>query len=414
MKNCRFIPIVLLVISSLTAPIGCAFRKDTGPEETPAAPTAEDVAKELQRKEEERLKGQVISAEDFSYNVHSGEHPNEYYLSIVYAQREGVTVHISINEQPLNINSGEPINLRVDGGTQAAVSVNAYNSAGILILRTLKKIEVPKDMVVADTFILKEDLNIQLGRLYLQDQSILKTNGHLLSIEAETIYAGASSRIVTFESTDLSNTPQTKSGGSISIRAKEAYGFLTVDLHGLHGRNGRSGYELQTQLGISWPSRSSLNGADGEDAKYDYKPACPGGNESSHPLCGLIQITCLSHPTDGQDGAPGPAGIDGEDGQPGGDTGNIFLQIEKKKDFGLKISLRPGRGGLGGEGTPGHPGGLGGAPGKQDSKNACRAAAKGKDGAHGPNGKKGKTGRKGMLGTVQVNGLKNFTVGVRN
>ncbi|UXR65664.1 hypothetical protein EZJ49_05300 [Bdellovibrio bacteriovorus] len=137
---------------------------------------------------------------------------------------------------------------------------------------------------------------------------------------------------------------------------------------------------------------------------------CTEDRYSGQTRCGLINLRCVSQPTNGEDGEDGPNGTNGENGSDGGDTGNLFVQIEDHTNFALKLSIKPGLGGLGGQGAPGKIGGKGGKAGALDQQKVCKPASKGKDGATGKPGRTGENGQPGKVGTIELNGLKNAII----
>lgn len=384
---------------------GCAFKKDDPKKVTSATPTAEDVADELERKRTEQLQQETISSSDFVFEINEDAQENSYLITISYPEKEGVRVSIDFNNEPIEeLKSGTTISAL--GGTLAQFKIIAYNSNGVIILSTIKKILVPKDLGITGTVSLEEDTTWKLGRLYLHDNSTLKTNGFLLSIEANRIIAKPDSRIINFEPKNVWVTAAQQRGGSISIRSKYASGLLIVNLNGANGQHGRSGAELES-LNMA---QNAHDGYPGEDGDWGGDEDCTEDRYSGQTRCGIINLRCISQPTNGEDGEDGPDGANGENGSDGGDTGNLFVQIEDHTNFALKLSIRPGQGGLGGQGTPGKMGGKGGKAGALDQQKVCKPASKGKDGSPGKPGRNGENGQPGKVGTIELNGLKNAII----
>nr|BFD61396.1 hypothetical protein BdHM001_00770 [Bdellovibrio sp. HM001] len=396
----------MLLAFVLLSGAGCAFKKDDPKKATSAAPTAEDVADELERKKNEQLQKETIAAEDFTFEILEDEAPNHYFVRVSFQEINGVTVHVDMNDSTLELKPNAPTLLSVLGGDQLSFKVTAYNSNGVMVLSTRKNLQVPTDLVVTRTLSLNKDTNWNLGRLYFDPNAVLKTNGYLLSIEAQKIMAAANSQIVTLNSNEVWTTPSTKQGGSISIRAKEAAGYLMINMTGAKGKNGRSGLEIENLIGI----RKATDGYDGNDGEWDGDEDCTEDRYSGRTRCGIIDLRCVSQPTNGEDGEDGPNGADGENGSDGGDTGNLFVQIDNHVNFTLKMLLKPGMGGLGGQGAPGKAGGKGGKAGSLDDQRVCKPAANGKDGAPGKPGRAGQTGKPGKVGTIELNGLKNAII----
>lgn len=407
MKNSR--GFIFALFSALTAALivapGCAFKKDTAPKKMQAAgPTAEDVANELERQKQERLKAEMISIDDFAFDIIEGEQANDYFISVTYPIVPGVKVFVAPDTVPLE-SSESGVSFPVNGGALVSLYLTAQNSSGQTILNSVKKIQVPLDFVISRIHNLNNDLNLKLGRLYLENNSVLKTNGFRVSIEAERISAGANSKIINFHPHEVWSDTRSHSGGSISIRSKEASGFLIINLQGAKGRNGRSGSELES---INNFSPRMNDGYDGDDADYDYDYQCDERYE--RPSCGFVYKKCRVPPTNGEDGENGPAGYAGENGFPGGDTGNLFMQIEDHSNFTLRLSLKVGSPGIGGLGAQGHPGSKGGKAGALDPEKVCKPANNGKDGIKGPQGRNGDMGAAGKVGTIELNGLKNAII----
>ena len=379
---------------------GCSFKKGEKNEETQenSGPSAKDIADEINRKDQERAKGEVLTAEDFQFLVTPQKRPNEYLLTINYTQKPGVKIFVLKNEIPMeDASSGQEI--PVDGGAVLNFKISIYNSLSQLITTFSKTIKVPLDFVISEKMVLNQDLAADYGRLVFTENSLLKTNGHLVSITADQLIANANSRIINFESQDQGTEARHQTGGSITIRAQEASGFLRVNLQGTQGIAGRSGDELTKIKGPKPP----VHGHDGHDAVADWNSDCNEGKS-----CGTFNHRCITPAENGEDGEPGGAGYDGEAGQTGGDAGNFFIQIEDNKAFSLLFSAKPGVGGRGGQGGEGFEGGLGGEPGKSDPVKACPQAKKGTDGAKGPKGANGKEGAPGKDGSYLFNGLQNL------
>lgn len=383
---------------------GCAFKKADEKDTNTTITTAEDVATELERLKQETLKKQTIKLEDFDFQVHEGEEANQYSVSIHYPTIEGLVVYIALESNIPNLHSG--IVFPTDGGKKLNFNITAYNSAGILVLNAVRPVEIPLDYVISKNMPLNKDLSLKVGRLYLEPNALLKTNGYLVSIEANKIFAGPKSKIVTFDTSDTWAQESQKSGGAISIRAKQASGYLLIELQGAKGKNGRSGAELERIRGLS----AARNGFDGDPGEWDGDEDCTEDRYSGQQRCGIINIRCSRHPTNGEDGENGANGLNGEAGAAGGDTGSLFVQIEDHQHFTLNISLKPGMGGIGGLGAPGKIGGKGGAAGTLDQQKVCKPAQKGKDGQPGKAGRDGETGSTGNLGTIELNGLKNAII----
>ncbi|WP_347358783.1 hypothetical protein [Bdellovibrio sp.] len=397
---------LMLLAFVLLSGAGCAFKKDDPKEATPAAPTAEDVADELERKKNEQLQKETISAEDFTFELLEDKAPNKYSVKVTYPQKNGLTVHLVLNDEPVETTAGTPILISVLGGSELNFRLIAYNSNGVMVLNSIKKIPTPSDLVISDTVVLNKDTNWKLGRLYLNDDSIVQTKGFPLSIEANKIFARPNAKIMNFSSNEVWGSSQHKMGGAIVIRAKEAAGYLMINLTGAKGKNGRSGLEIENLIGI----RKATDGYDGNHGEWDGDEDCTEDRYSGQTRCGIINLRCVSQPTNGEDGEDGPNGVDGENGADGGDTGNLFAQIDNHVNFTLKVSLKPGMGGLGGQGAPGKAGGKGGKAGALDQQRVCKPASNGKDGAPGKPGRTGQVGQPGKVGTIELNGLKNAII----
>ncbi|WP_413584780.1 hypothetical protein [Bdellovibrio sp. HCB274] len=402
--NAKFYTAIFLAALLMNSS-ACSFKKDgaENEKEKTATATAEEVANELERIKQEGLKKQTLAAKDFVFEVQEGKAPNQYFVSISYPTVEGVVVYISQGNVIPNSYSG--MKIETVGGKTLNFDIVAYNSAGVMVLNTSKEVIVPLDLVISELYPLNKDTTLVLGRLYLNDESTLQTNGFLLSIEANKIFARPKSRIINYNAGEILTKDSQKSGGSITLRAKHASGFLSINLNGLNGKNGHSSVDQDFRTSI-WPAADGDDGQPGEsDGDGDCSDDGNGGGR-----CGVINIRCLKQPTNGENGEKGEDGATGGNGMSGGDTGNLFVQIEEHESFALKVALKPGKGGKGGEGGQGKPGGKGGAPGAMDRYKVCKPAVKGQDGDHGGPGKPGSDGSAGGFGTVELNGLKNALV----
>lgn len=381
---------------------GCAFKKEDGNDELKNR-SVDELARELQEKEQERTKKELLSMDEISFEVIEEKEIHHYQIAIKYPQRDGVRIFISHNGATVdNLQSG--IRIPSLSGKTHTFTITAYNSLGSPLISANKVVAVPQDITVLAPLELDRDTVLEGGRILFKKDSFIKTKGHLLTVHAKKLIVEPDFLIFTFSPDEKWTDTKFLSGGSISIMALEATGFLSIKLQGASGENGRSGDELLLKNPAMLIPTSNLHGRAGTDGRVGQEPCF----EVKRSMCGKI-LTCEVHPTNGEDGKTGPQGLHGENGHDGGDTGNLFIKIENERNFQLQLELNPGKAGRPGKGGQGGPGGQGGKAGKQ-SHPTCRAALDGKAGAQGPVGNDGKAGSPGKLGTIELNGLKNVRI----
>lgn len=299
-----------------------------------------------------------------SFEIKEREGPNQYEINIRWTdENQHVIVTYNAN-QVFNSRSTEKLFIiEVEGGAGVHIVVEELVSGRKQPLGELSTI-IPRDIVIEKNLNLNTNLNLSGNRVYLVHGTQIQTNGFDLSIKANKIFAD-DAYLASFPSGSqaLPLTPG-KSGGSISIQAKDAIGRLNIELRGQKGGDGVDGipWEKSADNGVA--------GKDSQDAVFD-------GEIRSYSYC-------VRDAGDGWPGGNGAMGRDGSAGEKGGDSGTVLIHIENHSDLEVAHLIEAGEGGSSGAGSPGQRGGVGGQPGLAFSN--CRPGQKGPDGRDGERG----------------------------
>jgi uncharacterized membrane protein YgcG len=215
------------------------------------------------------------------------------------------------------------------------------------------------------------------------DNNTIVTNGHNLTIEAETLEIRGAPKIVSFDraaSIETAGLP----AGFIKIIARRIIG-TGLEIHN-YGQNGGAGND-------------GVKGTDGG----------PGGGGSVRSCFGC------GGGSNGGDGGGGSNGSAGHPGSPGGVGGNVVLVLPSdassdkivifqeriNPDTNKKETCSGPCGGIGGKGGTGGTKGIGGPGGSGAGPNCtCGGTSggnKGADGSPGPDGTRGSSGTDGRL-----------------
>ncbi len=269
------------------------------------------------------------------------------------------------------------------------------------------KIKYPQDLVIQEvtkwSSIKDHFEKDQLGkftlkkfhRLYLEEKSILVTEGESINLILNDLYANNAVIETWPEGQKAAAGKSGRNGGQIVIHTKNAAGRLYINLRGESGADGQTG-----------PVDEKLNGAPGlagVDHEYSYIDA------PSHCSYCLPKISCLKPPTNGGPGGPGVKGHSGHSGSAGGNSGFILLHYLKNSDFNWDLNIFPGAGGQGGAGGRGGIGGPGGKAGEsmmswlaisaKKVPGPCLPALDGQPGKNGESGDAGENGKNGLKET---------------
>jgi uncharacterized membrane protein YgcG len=220
------------------------------------------------------------------------------------------------------------------------------------------------------------------------DNNTIVTNGHNLTIEAETLELRGAPKIISFDK-DASSEVAGLPAGFVKIIARRIIG-TGIEIYN-YGQNGGKGND-------------GVKGKDGG----------PGGGGSVRSCFGC------GGGSNGGDGGPGGNGSAGHPGSPGGPGGNVALLLPSdasgdkivifqeriNPDTNKKETCSGPCGGIGGKGGAGGPKGIGGPEGPGAGPNCtCGGTSggnKGPDGSPGPNGGRGSTGTDGRVIRVSL------------
>lgn len=227
----------------------------------------------------------------------------------------------------------------------------------------------------------------RIGTLLIEADAELTTNDVDVELEVKELISQGG-KIMTFPERLVNTTIDDNdglSGGKISIKARKAYGDLSVELRGL---NGGKQTKLKEQRQPK-PRDPKLNGT------------CPSRVKEGH----YNPKNCV-----GKNGHKGDKGYTGFKGRSGGNSGSFDIKAEQSF-LSLTVNYFPGLGGAGGEGGKGglgSPGGYGNTveeiPVDARPGGCIRcgfksmAGSKYKDGLPGPLGEPGDQGKNGDNG----------------
>lgn len=247
---------------------------------------------------------------------------------------------------------------------------------------TLNDVELEKTLItLKKSYVVKGSQNANflgiggaksIEALILDEDSVLQTDGNILSINMKQLISNKG-KIVTYPaSTDLKardNEPGL-SGKMINISTIKAFGQISFELRGLDAGIQTKIPDARTEIPHS---DDSLNGSRRARSKAE---------------------------ADGKRGYQGNQGHQGLPGYNGGETGFLVLRILDESDVKLNIKYFAGRGSDGGKGGLGGKGGPGGV-GSIFVVGAGRDGliySKGNPGARGSEGDIGIDGEKGLNG----------------
>lgn len=349
--------------------LGCAFSKK--PKDDGKSPQTMDALDQLQ---DQDLKIQIVETPTF----------NEYFVKFSWPSAKKVRVELSEAGKIVSTELENRTQIPIRGGTTRTFLVTVYNSIGGNIFKKDVTVTAPVDMEILEDFKIERSESYKLNRLYVGPSKSIILNGNNLTIEADRINFSIDSKIQTGGQIQAS-TPEQLLGSKIDIKTRIATGRLTVWLDGFHGRDGRSGDEIDQENGFVDSPAPELQGTPAGEGKV---------NSTRHS-----DAECRAMGANGGPGKPGAQGTSGENGQNGGNSGSFNLIVDSVRQSDLIVEViptlgEPGKGGAGGIGRAGGPGG-------PANKSMCGGQA-GAQGPRGPSGKNGENGHKGSLGSISV------------
>ena len=284
----------------------------------------------------------------------------------------------------------------ITGGHSYKYLVNQVSrKTGEVLSQTSFELQVPLDLELKDVMDLNalNLLNVKsYKRVFISQGAILSVFTHNFVLETEELFSD-NGTIETLPENFVSPALQNGiNAGSVSIKAKKAYGSLTVILRG--GKGG-IGAKAQT-MGDEGRGRK---GDPGQNATFKTY-TCGGGN-GPPPIC----IDCVTSGTSGGKGQKGQQGYQGGKGMPGGGAGSLLFEVDESQEFKLSVQRLPGTGGEGGLGSEGGIGGEGGDPGSNYHPNSTRVMNQCKiTPTKGPQGDPGDLGPRGPNGDIGSQG----------
>ena len=321
-----------------------------------------------------------------------------------------------------------------------------------------ESLEIAKDVVISESGTLTSLGNV--GRLFLQNNVVLNTDGQSVQIEAEEIRSEGAT-IETFAAGQTAKQGEAgRGGGEVSIRAKRGFGKLTLIARGENGGDGKQGsngkkgatgapkgqlkcayyHDMAVFAGskvlinkkfakeetapskadveslIKWatapleirkiPNIAKLTDEDFNKIKRAQKPIKVGISKIHRGWYRQEPVGPYGHTLfigDGENGNQGQPGEDGQIGGAGGNTATLKLEVQDATDFEAEYFVIPGKGGRGGRGGSGGEGGSGGPP--ADRPLDCSDHPKlnpGESGLPGENGVDGKDGDEGRVEPICI------------
>ena len=360
--------------------VGCAFSKKPKQDDKTVVIQGLDQLDHLSEKE---LAIKVIETPTF----------NEYYVQFSWPASKQIRVELKEGDQIVSTSLQNNFQLPILGGDTKTFFITVYNSLGGNVFNKEVPVTAPKDLEITDSLSLTRNENWNFNRVYFGVNSRLNLHGFDLNLRADRINFAVGTIIETGGGSVATSDQQIKNS-QIRIDTRTAIGRLEVRLDGYHGRDGKSGDDIDKANGFVDSYRPELQGTSATEGKI-------AGRKSD--------VDCRENGADGGRGKTGAKGQNGESGESGGSTGSFILKVASLKESSVAIEVlpRPGQPGKGGAGGTGRRGGQGG----KASTSAC-GGAKGPDGPRGQTGDRGADGAPGNVGDIFV--TQGIEIKVRN
>lgn len=387
----------------------CQFQKDPDKDKVPAE-EVKGFIDEVQRQQDENIAAAISSTDILTTFTPLPQH-HQYEMTISWPKTIPFVMLQHGPLQTLKKGSDSFSTVISSDMPQSEVILETKNSQGHTISKVTLLPQPPKDIVVSKVA-QTGDLEIHANRIFIDSTTPIATNGFNLSIKADQIIVSNPAWISTVETwseVHYSSDSRLISGGSISIQARKILGHLTLYLYGVNGTQGRDGALLESIANVPTPKNGAPGAAGGNKVEVLGCMQNPSYNSDVRYLKNAEVLKCRSEsvthcspaPTNGGKGEDAPKAMDGENGGDGGNTPNVFINVEEL-ETGITIRRKVGKGGTGGKAAPPRQGGRGGAAGAPDPKALCPAAAPGADGANGSAGRDGSPGKNGQMGTLSL------------
>ena len=328
--------------------------------------------------------------EAFTANVRPTKVPEKYVVSFVWPKlQENQKLRIQTDLELAIVGSEQTtFNHEVSHNQILHYSFEVIDESDSVVQKISKSVTVPRDYVVRhgqNHFL--EDTNLNVHRLFINQDYSLITNGFNVEINADELLSEKGT-IATF---DLNSRAESgahgKNGGEIKLNIQKALGLLKIHMRGQHGGHGITGAPF------------SFRAPDGNPPKS-------GSEMCESPGAGRDRLRSITKPLrhcecvrDGKNGTDGHQGAQGNPGGPagnGGSTGELKLNIKDGSGFKIETTRVVGESGQRGVGGPGQPGGI--AP---EGSGKC-LGKKGNNGFHGPLGDEGPSGISGVFQTTCI------------
>ncbi len=272
-------------------------------------------------KEDENNGAQAGSA---LYEVRPLAEPSKYQVALQMhpetqvVQRSVENTNSEATVLPMNMQDGILTDTQPESGKTYIYEQGVVRDGHFEVLRR-DKIRIPKDEIIQSEIVLTKDEVWKFdGRLYLEANGIITTNGFALAIETQRL-VGKMGLIRTFPAGSQAAIGQKgQSGGAIRIIMRTGEGTLKVEMRGQRGGDGIPGADYTSAP----PTGINIGG--------------PGGMGFSRLIAG-------------------EGGGTGGNGLPGGDSGSFQIQSFEAHSLMILPLIECGSGGGGGRGGKGSP-----------------------------------------------------------
>lgn len=344
--------------------------------------------------------------------IQVGARPCEYHVKLswqgeawatgwVIRRSEGATARVT----KLPARPTEFLDSDVQCGKHYRYDVSVLDGSTSELFKSTE-VTIPTDLEVTGTVSPQEIKGH--NRLFIRKGARIVTQGTKFTIDVTEIIS-SDAIIETFAENQTAPLGVAgRHGGSIHIKAVRATGLITLYSRGENGAAGNTG-------ATGLPGYKGNPGADGDCVKTSSGKLCSTYTEGIKKMIiktflepskdldpkndyarkFLSQYQCSGQTLEGGPGGQGGQGGNGDNGYVGGDSAEIYVDVQDASEFEVKPIILPGIGGKGGDGGHGGAGGRGGEPGKSDLLEICKPAP---HGPFGPQGFKGAAGKDGPSG----------------
>lgn len=296
--------------------------------------------------------GESEHQESIEYEIEESSQVNEFSVRLQFPQGQFLLRKFN-NEslaEPETLVKDSYLDQHVQAGESYTYELGYKTNSSFQVVYS-KKIQIPFDLYVQGQVLLTDSMQIQklsrLRKLIFFKDSELVTNGFQVQINAEILVSEGGHLSTFVNGTTSAQNVHGRSGGEIKLSAKQASGFLFINMRGENGANGANGSNAPNKV---WPLISGGNGGAGTNGGFS------GRVYISLPSDLKVQVQHFP----GQPGQGGPGGI-------GTETERC---IRGNKEFDSYCDKFHGDNGS--AGSPGAPGAMGQTCFLSEEKEVCQ------------------------------------------